>query len=194
MIKIAFLIFFLGALSGENKPLKIFPFEGAVVEYEVIYEGDSIPSKRKFYISNYGRKLCMDYRIFSRGEKYFIYIFTEEGSFSVNMKMKYGVKRKNPSELFDEESLSEWFREIVYGERKKRIMDNKNYKGSEKILGKDCEIYENEDGRFCIWNNLILKWERGNRIETVKNIQINISIPPERYKVPKGVWVFPKIF
>ncbi len=193
MVKIALLIFFLGAF-GENEPLKIFPFESTVVEYEVIYQGDSTPSKRTLYISDCGRKLCMDYRIFSGGEKHFIYIFTEEESFSVNTRTKYGVKRKNPPELFDEEVLSEWFREIVYGKRKKRIMNDKNYKGSEKILGKDCEIYENEDGRFWIWDNLILKWERENRVETVKNIQIDASIPPERYKIPKGVWVLPKIF
>lgn len=29
-------------------------------------------------------------------------------------------------------------------------MNNKNYKGSEKIFGKDCEIYENKNGKFLM--------------------------------------------
>ncbi len=184
---------FLFSSDKEEIP-KIFSFKSGIVEYEVVYSNDSTKLKRTLYIDDYGRKLCMDYRIISNGEKHFIYIFNEKGSIGVNMNMRTAAKRKNPPELFDDEALGDWFKEIIYGKRKREIEGSYNSKGIEEILGKDCKVYESEKEKIWIWENLILKWEKDNRIQKAKSIQIDVSIPPERFEIPKGVWVFPKIF
>jgi hypothetical protein len=197
-LRLLFLVqigFFAFLFSAEKEEIsKIFQFKSGIVEYEVLYSDNPTIVKRTLYIDDYGKKLCMDYKIFSRGEKHFIYIFTEEGSIAINMNMKYAVKRKNPKELFDEEDLGEWFKEILYGERKNKIVNKNNFKGIDKVLEQECEVYEVGNERFWIWENLILKWEMSGRIQTAKKIQTNVSIPPEKFEVPKGIWVFPKIF
>ncbi len=161
--------------------------------YERIYQ-DGMKVQRTLYIDEYGEKLSVDQRILGKGEKRFIYILTKEGSIAVNMKMKYAAKRKNPPELLDEEALCDWFIEILYGKRREKIMNPETWKGVEKILDKECSIYDLGDEKYWIWNNIILKWERKSFTQNVKNIQIDVSIPAEKFKVPKGVWVFPKIF
>ncbi len=124
----------------------------------------------------------------------FIYILTKEGNIAVNMKMKIAAKRKNPPELLDEEALCDWFIEILYGKRRERITNPETLKGVEKILDKECSIYDLGEEKYWVWNNIVMKWERKNFTQNVKNIQIDVSIPAEKFKVPKGVWVFPKIF
>lgn len=98
-----FLRTFLFPLCGDPS-LKLFPFKSAIIESEANYFDGTTKTFRTLYIADYGEKLCMDYRIISRGEKHFIYIFKKDMSYSINMNMKFGAKRKNPPELFDDEA------------------------------------------------------------------------------------------
>jgi len=175
----------------------LFPFKSAIIEFEVVYPDNvDLKSHRTLYVDDYGKKLCMDYNIFQEGEekKHFRYIFTESKSISINMNMKYSVKRKNPKNLFDDEALGEWFKEIVFGEREKKIVTSENLEKVDKVLDKECMAYEYEGERYWIWNDLILKWEKKNRYQIAKKIQLEVPINQELFKVPKGIWVFPKIF
>lgn len=180
--------------QDENLPLKLFPFKSGILEFEANYRDGTTKTFRTLYIEDYGEKLCMDYKIISRGEKHFIYIFKKDISYSINMNMKYAGKRKNPPELFDDEALSDWFREILYGNRKKNIMSHDKYKGRDVVLGKECEVFSDGESKYWVWNNLILKWEDKYKIEEVKKVQIDVIIPEGKFEVPKGVFVFPKIF
>lgn len=196
------LLFFIMGITGsvsinaKDQLSKIFSFKSAIIEFEVIYPDNvDLKCNRTLYVDDYGKKLCMDYNIFQEGEekKHFRYIFTESKSISINMNMKYAVKRKNPSNLFDDEALGEWFKEIVFGEKKKKIVISENLIKIDKLLDKECMIYEFNGERYWIWNDLILKWEKKNRFQIAKKIQIEVPINQEVFKVPKGIWVFPKI-
>ena len=196
-LKKGFFLFFTGflfnAFSQQN--FKIFPFKSIIVEYTVDYLGNNSKAKRILYADDYGRKLCMDFTIqIDQEKKHFIYILNPKECIAVNMNMKIGARRKIPSELLDDKGLIGWFYEILYGERKRKIANKENFKRVEKLLDKECEVYESGEKKYWIWNNLILKIEDSSRIEIVSKIQTEISISSERFKAPKGVFILPKIF
>lgn len=73
-------------------------------------------------------------------------------------------------------------------------MSSNKFKGKEMILDKECELFVEGESKYWVWNNLILKWEDKYKIQEVKKIQIDIIIPQEKFEVPKGIFIFPKIF
>ena len=81
------------------------------------------------------------------------------------------------------------------------IFDEKSYTnhsaGKVKFLGKECNKYKTYLGIFLFWNGIELKREvnnhpMGNQFNHTKkavDIQLNVPIPEDKFKVPDGVRV-----
>ena len=110
--------------------------------------------------------------------------------YDIDMIEKTGVRTVipfDPSEMTEEE-----MKELqALGES---MMDEMGFKkaGQEKILGRSCDVWENEtlNTKIWIWENLTMKTEvnmMGQFITEAVKIDINARVPADKFKIPAGI-------
>jgi hypothetical protein len=118
-------------------------------------------------------------------------IIDGEYQYNINMDQNSGTRTRNPiirtmEQLKDQKSFNEFGEQMLLNMGANKI-------GSEKFLGKDCEVYEmrSTGTKLWVWKWLTLKSEthsRGIEINlTATRINEGGSIPKEKFKVPEKV-------
>lgn len=118
-------------------------------------------------------------------------IIKDDSNYIIDMDRKTGTKTKNPikkliAELQNQKSFGEFGEQALLKSGAMKI-------GQEKFLDKECDIYEikNTGTRMWIWKWIPLKTITkvgGVEINSfAKNIEVNVSIPSEKFDIPDNI-------
>lgn len=177
-----------------QKTMKRYLVKSGIIEYK--YEG-SMKGKETLYFDDYGTKEVK----FTESEMTMmgmtqktnaITIMDKDWVYSINLDTKTGTKMKNPAkEIFeslknDEKKIQKFGEEMMIQFGGKRI-------GNEKVLGKDCEVWEIAQfgTKSYVWNYIPLKSTTemmGMKINIIATkIDTEAKIPADKFKIPAGI-------
>lgn len=179
--------------QNHDTGIKKYSIKSGMIEYEM--KGIS-KGTQKVYFDQWGQKEAT----FTSSETEFIgektksnvlVIITKEWIYNIDMDELTGTRSKN---LYSEESLNKKDKDLASAYSKEMLRDMEGEKiGTEKILGKECEIWEIKKmgTKSWIWNGLTLKTTTniaGMVMDmTALRLEENIKVPEEKFKVPDGV-------
>lgn len=120
-------------------------------------------------------------------------IIKDDSNYIVDLERKTGTKTKNPvkkliAELQNQKSFGEFGEQILLKSGAMKV-------GREDFLDKECDIYEisNAGTKIWIWKWIPLKTitkTGGVEINSIaKKIEVNVSIPSEKFEVPNDVTI-----
>ena len=157
-----------------------FPFSTAIITYkfsgvqvgsgevDIDVAGNKINESSSTSITFSGQTIPREGRQMYDGKAYYDF----------DLKHAIVVKEENKADAFSK----------IFKERE--LVDY--YAGEEKFLGKDCKVYKTPSGSFLFWNGIKLREEIknspiGSYVKEAVNIQQDVSIPEDRFKITSGV-------
>ena len=182
--------------SGDKISLadkKIFGLKSGIIYYDVT--GDQVGTK-KLYFDDWGRKQAeFSYTTIKVG-KYsksssILKIINNDLQYIIDLKKKYGTKRKNP--VLDK--LAELSRQMNYNEFGEQLIlfDGGVEAGHDSVAGKYCTIYDFKTRHLkeYIWKWITLKSISHSGgvdiITTANKIEENTELPDSLFLPPKDV-------
>lgn len=194
MIALAIVLLSLAAADdSENTIQKRYAIESAVVEYSL--EGMQTGSE-VLYFKDWGqteaRYSDAQISMFGFSEKNRIMALVKDGwIYTVDLATNQGTKMESPAfseiaESFGEDDV------IGLGEKVMTSMGGKRV-GTEKFLGRTCEIWEFSDmsTKTWIWQGISLKvvvnMNGMEMITRAVKIDVDSKIPSEKFELPEGV-------
>lgn len=185
---------------------KTFPFKSAKVVYK---KTGMTTGTETLWIADYGRTQVRESKLttkafgFSNTDESVV-ITTEDTITSINLKTNTATTMANPAKGFRESMKNksdaeiEQFKKQMMG-MSAQLTGEQEYKpiGTEKILGKKCEIYSMSmmggTSKVWTWANLPLKTETAmmgnNLLDEAVELEVGVKIPKSKLKVPAGVTV-----
>ncbi|MEI6634511.1 MAG: hypothetical protein WCP22_11940 [Chlamydiota bacterium] len=179
-----------------------YPFKTAVVTYRIsgsIQEGTQVLT-----IDDYGRKTRTerDTTLTLMGKKQkesIVEIDDGESLYRIDLVKKTGEKTPSFSRVAREmvqsmspaqkKTLDDIGKELAKGRAAAGIVKQA---GKGKVLGRECDVYEAMGMKSWLWNNLPLKKESpslGAMVQEAVEINLDLPIPPEKFKPPLGVTI-----
>lgn len=172
---------------------KRYGVKSAIVEYVVT---GSQSGTKTLYFDNWGMRQAeytnsvLQIAGFSKNIN-LVNIMNDDSNIIIDLDKGTGTKTKNPVkkliiELQNQKSFGEFGEQILLKSGAMKI-------GQEEFLDKECDIYEikNAGTKIWIWKWIPLKTitkTGGIEISSVaKKIEVNVSIPVEKFKVPENV-------
>lgn len=160
-----------------------FPFKSGIVEYQ---ETTLYGKKSTHILFVDGDKTALEkYR---NGKLYEITISNDEYSYLIIPNEKKG--KRNRITVESRELMNMYLDEKSWA---------KNAIGKEKILGKECDVYQfvakYTNKKIWRWEDLVLKEEtigedgKINYSKIATNIRIDVPIPKEQFQVPAGITI-----
>lgn len=168
-----------------------YSFKSAIVKYQV---SGSQNGEQELYINNHGKKTCMIMNVtvtmgsftnttnmmnIANGNDYY-YIDLEAGT---------GTKTTMTPE--QKEQMMGMLKQMMPAIE--NITESWNKVGTETILGKSCDIYEEKGMKVWIWNNLSLKSEISfmgmNTNTEAVSLDVDVNIPASKFEPPAGVTI-----
>ncbi|BDQ02977.1 hypothetical protein [Ignavibacterium sp.] len=174
---------------------KRYGVKSAIVEYAIT---GSQSGTKTLYFEDWGMKQAeytnsvLQIAGFSKNIN-LLNIIKDDSNYIIDLDRKTGTKTKNPvkkliAELQNQKSFGEFGEQILLKSGAMKV-------GREEFLDKDCDIYEikNAGTKIWIWKWIPLKTitkTGGVEINSVaKKIEINVSIPSEKFEPPKDVTI-----
>ncbi|AFH50373.1 Hypothetical protein IALB_2670 [Ignavibacterium album JCM 16511] len=174
---------------------KRYGVKSAIVEYVITGSQSGI---KTLYFEDWGMKQAeytnsvLQIAGFSKNIN-LLNIISDDSNYIIDLERKTGTKTKNPvkkliAELQNQKSFGEFGEQILLKSGAMKV-------GREEFLDKDCDIYEIKNAVTKIW---IWKWiplktitkTGGVEINSVaKKIEINVSIPSDKFEPPKDVTI-----
>lgn len=191
LVSMAIAPFYSHSIAQNSKNTQnMYKIKSGMIEYKM--SGKTTGSET-MYFDDYGRKTATFTETNTKvlgmsSSENTIEIRVDSVLYVVNMDEKTGVRTVipfDPSE-FTEEQMKEW------EEKGKQMMDDLGFEkiGEEKILGKNCEIWEGLGSKIWIWEGLTLKTEvnmLGQWITEAVKIDLNSRVDKDKFKVPAGI-------
>lgn len=182
--------FILAAAVSAQVPVKKYDIKSGIVSYESIMKmGDfEIAKKIVVYFDDYGMKECKE--TFSENKLEESYFSDGKNLYSVKHDQKTAFKQGTASR--GTELRVEW---SEFGTEKERQSGKYKKIPSVKVAGKNCEMFEYNDGKGTItryggWNKILLFMEMKTKsMETVQRalkVEEDAKVPTEKFKVPTG--------
>ncbi len=183
---------------------KLYPFKSAKVVYK---KSGMSQGTETLWIDNYGKLQIREIDVttkvfgFSNTDKS-ISIVTPEMITTINLKEKTAVRMANPMKDFYENLKTKSDKELEEFKKSGMVMAQQmtgqqeiKPVGTEKILGKKCEIYEitmaGVTSRTWTWSNLSLRTEAsmmGNKtLDEATSVEMGIKVPKEKSQIPAGI-------
>jgi len=182
--------------SNKGDGYKRYEEKSGIIEFEI--SGTMNSGKESLFFDNYGRREAKHTQttvtvpgLNMKQTSNQISIMDGDWMYNIDLDKKTGHKMKAP--LLEELTEGQGTDDLgKVGKEMLKQMGGKKV-GEEKIMGKNCEIWEVEGmgTKVWIWNGLSLKTETNmmgmivNQIVT--KIETNISIPNEKFEVPQGI-------
>jgi len=182
-------VVFAGVLAAQAQPKK-YDIKSGVVTYESIMNMGGFEIKKKEVVSfdDFGMRECKE--TFSRDK-------LEETFFSDGKNlylMKPGKKTayKRGTATRGTELRVEW---SEFGTEKERQSGMYKKLPAMKVAGKDCEVFEYNDGKGTItryggWNKILLYMEmKSKSMESTQRalkVEEHAAVPADKFKVPAG--------
>ena len=195
LLLITLAVFLAGGKVYSQKTNKLYKAKSGIIEYKLT--GNTEGSETLFF-DDHGKKEAT----YRDAKTKIMGMTTEESTISIrvdsvhhniDMIEKTGVRTVIP---FDPSELTgEQIKEMeAMGES---MMDEMGFKkaGKENILGRSCDVWENEtlQTKIWIWENLTMRTEvnmMGQFITEAVNIDVNARIPTGKFEVPSGIEIF----
>ena len=182
--------------SGKNNSVdfqKRYGIKSGVIEYLIT---GSQEGTKTLYFDNWGMRQAeytrsvLSFGGFTKSLN-LVSIIDGEYQYMINIDQNSGTKTRNPilksiEQLKDQKGFNEFGEQMLLSMGANKI-------GSDKFLGKDCDVYEmkNTGTKLWVWEWLTLKSETksgGLNINvTATRINEGGSVPAEKFKVPEKV-------
>jgi hypothetical protein len=179
--------------AGAQTPVKKYDIKSGIVTYESIIKMGKmeIKSKTIVYFDDYGMKECREtYKDGKLVESYF-----SDGKDLYAVKHSTKKVFKQGSAYRGTELRVEW---TEFGTEKDRQSGLFKKLPSKKFAGKDCEMFEQNDGKGTItqyggWKKILFYLgQNSSGIETTQRavkVEEDAKISPEKFAIPKGYTV-----
>lgn len=169
---------------------KLYKAKSGIIEYEMT---GKTTGKQTMYFDNHGINVA-EYTESStkvlgmKSSENTLSLRLDSIFYEIDLEEKKGYRTIlpfYPSQLTEEE-----LNELV--ETGQQLMDEMGFEktGEEKILNRNCEIWEGMGTKVWIWEGLTLKTEfnlMGHWVTEAVRIEINPKISKDKFKVPEGI-------
>ena len=188
MLVLATIVFMVAALAQAQ--VKKYDMKSGVVTYESIMKMGDFQIKKKtiVYFDDYGMKECKE--TFSKDKLEESYFSDGKNLYLVKPDDKTAYKRGTAYR--GTELRVEW---SEFGTEKDRQSGKYKKLPAMKVAGKDCEMFEYNDGKGTItqyggWNKILLymamKTKSMESIQRALKVEENVKVPAQKFKVPAG--------
>ncbi len=176
-----------GITSGQNQAKGPFKFKSGIIEYK--YSGDKT-GKAIHYIDDYGLKSAMYTEITLDGEltKGWVVSYGDYQYMWDPAKPTQGMKMKNPLMSQISQSSSDEIEALTVQTYEKMGMKKT---GTEKFLGKECDLLKGTMGKVLIWNGVMIlmnlkmgEYESGQEATSLKT---DIAVDQKYFVIPKNI-------
>jgi hypothetical protein len=183
---------------AEERPR--YPFKSAVVVYKI--SGTIQEGTQTVFIDDHGRKMRTErdtaLTILGRTQKESIVEIDDgEWIYRIDLVKKTAEKAPSYSRIAREmvgamspaqkTAFEEIGRELTRGHA---VSGEVASKGKEKVLGRDCDLYEAMGMTTWLWNNLPLRKKSpslGDMVQEAVELKVDVPIPPEKFLPPRGM-------
>jgi len=173
-----------------NAQFKKYDTKSGIVTYESIMKMDGFEMKQKIivYFDDYGIKECKETYVNNKLEE--IFFCDGKDLYFVKPAEKTAFYRGTASR--GTELRVEW---TEFGTEKDRQSGKYKKLPPKKIAGKECEMFEHNDGKGTVtlyggWKKILLYMElKSKGIESVRRaikVEENVQVSPDKFKVPAG--------
>ncbi len=178
LFSIVMMIVFITIFGKE----KTYKFESGKICMEIV--NSIFTTDSEIFFDDYGAKLCFNSNslIEVNGEKQKVKISTilnDGKSYILNYNNKTYI------EDIDEEEIDDIGIQSYGNETEGDKI------GTEKILGRKCEIYQDGSSKSWVWNGFVLKQET---IEDGRKMTMSVTLFDENFKIDKSLFEIPKDF
>lgn len=171
-------------------PAKKYNIKSGVVTYESIMKMGKMEIKKKMIVSfdDYGMKECKDTYDGDKLEESFL----SDGKDLYLLKHAKKMAFKQGSASRGTELRVEW---TEFGTEKDRQSGVYKKLPAKKFAGKDCEMFEQNDGTGTItqyggWNKILLYMDMKSKgmesIQRAVKVEENAKVSPDKFTIPKG--------
>jgi len=188
------------ALPARAEERPRYPFKSAVVVYKI--SGTIQEGTQTLFIDDHGRTTRTErdttLTLLGRTQKESI-VEIDDGEWIYRIDQIKKTAEKTPSyarlarEMVrsmspaQKTAFEEIGRELTRGHA---ISGEVAGKGKEKVLGRDCDLYEAMGITTWLWNNLPLKKKSpslGDMVQEAVELKVDVPIPPEKFLPPRGM-------
>ena len=186
LLVVSVFVFFVTAQTPEKK----YNIKSGIVTYEQIMKMGKMEMKEKIvvYFDDYGMKECKDTYSGEKLEESFL----SDGKDLYLLKPKQKKAFKQGTASRGTELRVEW---TEFGTEADRKAGKYKKLAAMTVAGKNCEMFEYNDGagtisRYGGWNKILLyqetKTESVQSIQRAVKVEENVTISPDKFKVPAG--------
>ena len=171
-----------------------FPYDSAVITYRVSGQTQNGEEILRVKGEKTSRRRNLTIKIFDRLEnRDTLEIDDGEYVYNIDLNAKIGTKMFNPRKFLEDLSPSE--REILDRSGRALVMgisgklDHQPI-GREKILGKECDVYQIEGIKSWLWEGIPLKTEMrimGVITQEATDVRIDVPVSDNHFRVPGGI-------
>jgi hypothetical protein len=176
-----------GFIHGQNQIKGPFKFKSGVIEYR--YSGDKT-GKSVHYIDEYGLKSAMYMEVTQEGELSKSWVVTT-GDYQYMWdpgNPARGMKIKNPFISYIAHSSGEELESFTLDSYEKMGMKKT---GTEKFLGKECDLLKGTMGKVLIWNGILMLMDlrMGEYVSRQEATSVKTDIPVDQkyFVIPKNI-------
>jgi hypothetical protein len=176
-----------GITNGQSATKGPFRFKSGIIEYR--YSGDKTGTA-VHYIDDYGLKTAVYSEITSDGEltKGWIISSGEYQYMWDPARPAQGMKMKNPLMTGIQQSSAEEIEDLNVKTYEKMGMKKT---GTEKFLGRECDLLQGTMGRVLIWNGvlMLLDLKMGEYVsrQEATSVKTDIAIEKKFFTIPKNI-------
>ncbi len=180
----------LSVLCAQENNIKVYTVKSGIIEYK--YSG-SMSGTETVYFDNYGQKETkyqnIEVSIMGTKQKMNKTIYsTLESIITVDNNTKTGMKIPNPINSVLPKDKKQEVKDLGI-----KLMEKMGAKkvGNEKVLDKDCEVWEMMGNKFYIWNGFMIKSDvnmMGMKTTVIATkIELDVNVPADKFEVPKDI-------
>ncbi len=189
-----FTLLCFSSLNAHATPIKRYTVKSAIVEYEI---SGAQTGSETLYFKNFGEKEArysqMNIKMFGfNSETKNLTIIDRDWLYTINLKEKQGTKMNIAKA--QEMAMKGMQNPMLQNFGKKAIQKMGGIKeGTEKILGKTCQIYSFPQMNMKVWiyNGILLKSTMnysGMEMNYIaKSLQENVAIPQDKLAIPEDI-------
>lgn len=176
-----------GIASGQTAVKGPFRFRSGIIEYR--YSGDKTGSA-VHYIDDYGLKTAVYSEITSDGESTKGWVVSK-GEYQYiwdPARPAQGMKMKNPLMTGIRQSSAEEIEDLNLKTYEKMGIKKT---GTEKFLGRECDLLQGTMGKVLIWNGvlMLLDLKMGEFVshQEATSVKTDIAVDPKYFIIPKNI-------
>ncbi len=176
-----------GIMYGQNQAKGPFKFKSGIIEYR--YSGDKTGTAIH-YIDDYGLKSAMYTELTLDGEvtKGWVVSFGDNQYMWDPAKPTQGMKMKNPMMSQISQSSADEIEALTVETYEKMGMQKT---GTEKYLGKECDLLKGTMGKVLIWNGvmMLMDLKMGAYVSKQEATSVKTDVPVDQkyFIIPKNI-------